>query len=92
MILKKGKELILEDFSNGSDIKFGSETHPTLTGIKINVDGQGQNNLLHEAQKEIIRQALNLTGNNVTRAAQMLGIARTSLNSCIQRFHIKTDE
>jgi len=88
MLLKKGNELILKDF-NGDSINFSNTNiDSNLKIFNINLDIDKQTNLLHEAQKEIIKQALKLCNNNISQTAQMLGIPRTSLNSCIQRFNI----
>ncbi len=47
-------------------------------------------NLLHEAQKQLVIQALNMCQQNRTRAAQLLGIPRTSLNFYIQKFGLNS--
>lgn len=88
MLLKKGDELILKDFNGSSNSLSDRDIDANLNILNIKMDIQGQKNLLHEAQKEIIKHVLKVTGNNITQAAQMLGIPRTSLNSCIQRFNI----
>jgi len=49
--------------------------------------GSGKN-LLHETQKILIERALNISNNNKTKAAQLLGIARTSLQFYIEKFKI----
>lgn len=89
MLLKKGDELILKDFNGSSNSLSDRDINANLNILNIKMDMHDQKNLLHEAQKEIIKHVLKITGNNITQAAQILGIPRTSLNSCIQRFNIK---
>lgn len=89
MLLKKGDELQLDDFDEIAKNRFGQKIDGDLNSIKIKLDIGSQKNLLHEAQKEVILHALKSSDNNISQAAQILGIPRTSLNSCIQRFNIK---
>jgi len=49
--------------------------------------GSGKN-LLHEVQTVIIKHALKIANNNKTKAAQMLGIPRTSLQFYIDKYEI----
>jgi len=87
MLLKKDHILRSEDF-NG---RTGSpNTYIDTPGLRVELGKQSGKNLLHEAQKQIILQALELADNNISKAAEILGLPRTSLNSCIQRFGIKT--
>lgn len=46
---------------------------------------------LEEVEKELIQQALQKTGNNKTRAAQLLGISRDTLRYKIKKHHIEVD-
>ncbi len=88
MLLKKGDELQLNDFDEITKNRVGQKIDGDINNIKIKLDTGSQKNLLHEAQKEVILYALKSSNNNISQAAQMLGIPRTSLNSCIQRFNI----
>lgn len=89
ILLKKNEELVLKDFSALSLYEQNSfqEQNPGMFNISLNPDSE--KNLLHEAQKKLIEQALAITGQNKSKAAQILGIPRTSLNSCIQRLLTK---
>ncbi len=49
--------------------------------------GSGKN-LLHEVQTSIIKHTLKVTNNNKTKAAQLLGIPRTSLQFYVDKFEI----
>jgi DNA-binding NtrC family response regulator len=44
---------------------------------------------LEELEAWAIRQALSATGNNVTRAARMLGIVRDTLANKMRRYEIE---
>lgn len=86
MLLKRDGTLRLKDFID--------RTIPRLqrngeTNIQVHVDHAKKVNLLHEIQKQLILHALEITGNNVTQAARFLGIPRTSLSSCLDRFGIR---
>lgn len=89
MLLKKGNELCLDDFdgslSSSNDAAFGFDSKL----LSLNLGGIEQKNLLHEAQKIIIEQAMKMADSNISQASKILGIPRTSLNSCLQRFELK---
>ncbi len=86
LLLTKRKVLMLEDIFNSDFTKSSGATHPNDATFKVQLNQQPDTNLLHEAQMRIIEQALELTGQNRTRAAKMLGIPRTSLNFYIKRY------
>ena len=88
MLLKKDEQLVLSDFAPGHASQSKTGIGANNNTFNINLDAGDGHNLLHDVQKELILQALELTKNNITQAAQMLGIPRTSLNSCMQRFNI----
>jgi len=46
---------------------------------------------LEELEKDLIRQALELAGNNQTRAAQLLGLTRPTLLYRLQKYGFRTD-
>jgi len=88
MILKKGVLVELNDLNQyHSPASFKNENFP----FHIQLEAQDGRNLLHEAQKELIIQVLKLANNNISRAAELLGIPRTSLTSCMQRFDIRKE-
>jgi len=58
----------------------------SLFSVQLNIkDGT---NILHEAEKQIISQALKLAENNITKASQMLGVPRTTLNFYLKKYQI----
>ncbi len=86
MLLKKDRILRLKDFLD--------HTIPRLKGsgdtqILISVDYEKKVNMLHEIQKKLILHSLEITDNNISKAAEFLGIPRTSLSSCLDRFGIR---
>jgi two-component system response regulator AtoC len=54
--------------------------HPAPAGQMMN---------LGEVERELLMQALNRTGWNVTRAAQLLGISRDTLRYRMEKYHVK---
>ena len=87
MLLKKGTELRLEDFFQGTDAHLSPAVQRAsgeLFSLRI-FPGNGEN-LLQLTQKELIRQALEYTGQNRSKAARLLGIPRTSLNFYIKKY------
>jgi DNA-binding NtrC family response regulator len=87
MLLKKDSVLCLEDFFHPS----GSPLRPTGEPLfTLHLAPQEGKNLLQESQKQLVQQALEIAGQNRTRAAQLLGIPRTSLNFYIQKFGIRS--
>lgn len=90
MLLKKNSELSLKDFISLDDLKkAGHRDSRPAAMFNFTLNPEDNKNLLHEVQKELIEQALILSEQNKSRAAQILGIPRTSLNSCIKRFMTK---
>ncbi|MFQ5583663.1 MAG: helix-turn-helix domain-containing protein [Calditrichia bacterium] len=89
ILLSKSDVLTLDDFL-GPGILQREQISKDSDGdlFNIHIKPQSNQNLLHEAQKQIIIQALNLVKNNRTRAAELLGIPRTTLNYYMQRFKI----
>ncbi len=86
MILKKGDYVKLEDLNQyHSAVSLKNAD----SAFRIQLEPRKGNNLLHEVQKELIIQALKMVNFNISRAAELLGIPRTSLTSCIQRFDIR---
>ncbi len=86
ILLKKDTTLCLEDIIN----PVTRSIHPPETShFLLNLNIENGKNLLHEAERQLIFQALHMTGNNISRAAQLLGIPRTTLNFYITRFGIK---
>ena len=88
MILKKGESVELQDL-NPYHPSSSSENADSLFQIHLKPKDGG--NLLHEAQKELIIQALRMVEYNISRAAELLGVPRTSLTSCMQRFDIRKE-
>jgi arginine utilization regulatory protein len=86
MILKKNEVLRLNDFAENFLPKLHNENGAL---IKLQIEPDQNKNLLHEIQKNLILYTLEVTQNNISRAAKFLGIPRTSLSSCMDRFGIK---
>ncbi len=86
MLVKKGLTLQVDDFT--TPFQKYENSHASDNAFALNLPVQSGVNLLHEAQRQVILKALELTDNNISKAAQLLGTPRTSLNSCIQRFNI----
>ncbi|HHM23883.1 MAG TPA: sigma-54-dependent Fis family transcriptional regulator [Bacteroidetes bacterium] len=79
MLLKKGTILGLEDLLQPAGA--GHQAAPSQdTPFMLKLSPAPGRNLLKEGQQQLIRQALELTGGNRSRAAKLLGIPRTSLN------------
>lgn len=91
MLLKTDSVLKLVDFleARPSAANISSYNVGTEGVFRANLTPASGGNLLHEAQKQIIQQALEMSNFNHTQAAKLLGIPRTSLNFCIKRFGIK---
>ncbi|MBD3223565.1 MAG: response regulator [Caldithrix sp.] len=85
MLLKKDDAIALADFPHQN----GDTLEDTQSAFSLRLDLHNGGNLLHEAQKQTIIKALELTDDNVSKAAALLGVPRTSLNSCINRFNIR---
>lgn len=91
MLLKKDNTLRLGDFTVPFN-KF-QKTHKSKDSYDLNfrLNFKDNGNILHEAQKLVIMQTLELTNNNISNAAKLLGLPRTSLNSCMKRFGIEAE-
>jgi DNA-binding NtrC family response regulator len=88
MLLKKDTLLRLEDIIS----PLIKSIHPPETSLfSINLNAENGENLLHKAEKQLILQALNISDGNVSRASQLLGIPRTTLNFYITRYKIKEE-
>ncbi|MBC8174730.1 MAG: sigma-54-dependent Fis family transcriptional regulator [Candidatus Marinimicrobia bacterium] len=88
ILLTKRKTLMLEDIFSSDFTKSSGTTYPNDVTFKVQLNQQPDTNLLHEAQMQIIEQALELTGQNRSRAAKILGIPRTSLQFYIKRYQM----
>ena len=86
VLLTNQKELRYEDIFCTDFVKSQEKINPTDATFKIQLNPQLNANLLHEAQMQIIEQALALTGQNRSQAAKILGVPRTSLNFYIKRY------
>lgn len=85
ILLAKGDVLKLSNIRNNdpqAEILNTVEGEPTFV-IKLNP--QPDHNLIHAVQDKLVEQVLELTDQNRTSAAKMLGIPRTSLNNYIKR-------
>lgn len=89
MILKKDSTINENDLCqlqvHDQNISGGPLNFPFCVNL-----GSG-NNLLHEVQTSVIKHTLKMTNNNKTKAAQLLGIPRTSLQFYIDKFEIEKD-
>ncbi|HGY56490.1 MAG TPA: sigma-54-dependent Fis family transcriptional regulator [Caldithrix abyssi] len=88
MILKKNESIEAEDLSISNPVMQAGKEDSIFQVSLQPADGL---NLLHEAQKEIITQALKMVNHNISRAAELVGIPRTSLTSCMKRFNIQKE-
>lgn len=89
MLLKKNNRLELSDFAAPVQAASGTHSVPSEhTQFSVHVNADGNKNLLHQAHIQMIEQALQLASNNVTQAAALLGIPRTTLNHYLRRFKI----
>ncbi len=89
ILLKKDTILNLKDLTDQAkkSKKFEmDDREDSMFSLNLNV--RKGKNLLHEAEKQIISQALELAKNNITRASQILGIPRTTLNFYIKKYQI----
>lgn len=67
-----------------------SNDHPRHTGwFTITVEPVSGENLLHQANRKLIQIVMEQTDFNVSRAARILGVPRTTLNFYLQKFGIK---
>jgi DNA-binding NtrC family response regulator len=84
MLLKYDDTLTLEDFVDTAQDRGLDQ----VTLFNLNLLPTDGTNLLHEAQRQVITQALKLTNNNRSKAARLVGIPRTTLNYYIKRFEL----
>ncbi len=90
MLLNRSGILKMEDLSlNPIDLRC-PEPPEDHAQFKVLLNPAQGENLLQQAQRQLIEQALEMTGNNRSRAARLLGIPRTSLNFYIQKYGLKT--
>ncbi len=92
MLLKKNNKLELCDVTGPLQMTTGNSQTSSADGhFLLNISIEESKNLLHQAQIQLIEQALKSTGNNVTKTAELLGIPRTTLNHYLQKFNISRD-
>lgn len=80
VLLTRGDTLEIDDTLLLNKAQIKSLTEIGNSTFTIQLDPQENTNLLNEAKIRLIERALELTNHNKTKAAQMLGIPRTSLN------------
>ena len=86
MILKKNNIIDENDLCQIQNQIKSSDGGPVSFPFCINL-GSGKN-LLHEVQTALIKHTLKMTNNNKTKAANLLGIPRTSLQFYIDKYEI----
>ncbi len=87
MLLIKGDVLEVQDLlTTPAQTKYSVKKGLDNGVFQLKLRPDKSTNLLHEAQKQLVEQALTMCNQNRTRAAQLLGIPRTSLNFYIQKF------
>ena len=69
------------------EVEYLEEQDPTSTPVALNLQTE-----VHRFEAEIIRSALIRTGGRQRRAARLLGMKTTTLNSKIRRYQIETKE
>ena len=85
MLLKTDSVLRLQDFIGTVPVPGGNNARADNSMFNIHLNPCQGTNLLQQAQKLIISRALEISGNNRSKAARLLGIPRTSLNFYIQK-------
>ena len=86
MLLKKDSTLSLNDLnSNNFKLSEQTETGKISSAFSFNLNIESGVNMLQEAQKQLIDKALKITEQNISKAAQLLGVPRTSLNFYINK-------
>lgn len=78
--------IISDDIISVDDLPANIKTGSSVVFGKFQLGDEGVN--LDELEKDLIRQALQKTGGNKTRAAELLGITRRRLYSMMGRFGI----
>jgi len=89
MLLKKDTVIHLKDFWGSlpnSGVLAGSNLSTENGMFSISLSPGKDLNILHEAQKRLIKQALHISEGNISQAARLLGIPRTSLNYYLSRY------
>lgn len=76
--------LTLDHFA---DIQYYAREEPLRSSYQTTLSN-GLEALLHSTEKNAIEHALRISDNNKTKAAQILGIARTSLHNKIKKYGI----
>jgi DNA-binding NtrC family response regulator len=79
MLLSEGDELTLENFAIG-----GTATHATNT---VELPAQGVD--LEQWEREFVQQALERSGWNQTKAANLLGLNRDQIRYRIEKFKLE---
>jgi len=93
MLLKNDSTLRLNDFTTRVNMAQETNFHPDNQGLfSIQLTPHDNKNLFHEAQLLLVKKALELSGNNKSKAAKLLGIPRTTLHFHIQRFKLLAEE
>lgn len=90
VLLKKNRVLSLSDLNGSSSynkLLKKQRSFPSMLSLKLS--NKGDENLLQAAQKLIIEQVLDFTNCNCSRAAQLLGVPRTTLNFYIKKYKIE---
>ncbi len=90
MLLKRDEVIHERDFCLLNNHINTAEIGPLELPFCISF-GSGKN-VLHEAQKVVIEHVLKVTRHNKTKASQMLGIPRTSLQFYIDKFEIAKEQ
>lgn len=89
MLLKKNDILELSDFMENISVNTLNHLEADQSSLlSINLNGFRDGNVLQEAQRQIIQQVLDMTDQNRSKAAKLLGIPRTSLNFYIKKFGV----
>jgi len=89
VLLAKNNQLELRNMLC-SEETVGEDTNNDLATFTLRLSPQSNVNLLHVAQDQLIEQVLEMTENNRTTAARILGIPRTSLTHYIKRIEKKS--
>jgi two-component system response regulator AtoC len=81
VILSHGDEILPSDLP--AEVRAGSTSSGrTVTGFVLPEDGV----VLEEVELDLVRQALDRAGNNVPKAAKLLGLTAKTLEARMQRF------
>jgi DNA-binding NtrC family response regulator len=88
VLLAQGEELDAAQFP-ACTLQIASRAPRSTTSEAPHPAPPGQMMNLGEVERELLMQALNRTGWNVTRAAQLLGISRDTLRYRMEKYHVK---